>query len=128
MVSNDVKQIMSDGLFSYDDFEQAWADLNSMYEQLKFSDPLSDEQRIKEYKYVHQQLKKYIGSKRGEVLACDNVIDMVNVVEQMILKQREYGDTRADIVYNFMRDHWLTGLYNVLSQMAVSEVEDEEDE
>ena len=126
MVDDNIKTIMSDGLFSYDDFEQSWMDLNQLYGQLGFSDNLTDAERIKEYKYIHQQLKKFIGSKRGEVLACNSIVEMVNLVEQMILRQREYGDTRADIAYNFMRDHWLTGLYNVLSQMAVSEVEEDE--
>ena len=128
MVSNEMKELMANGLFSSGTFEQIWTDLNQIYEQLGFQDKISDEQKIKEYKYIAQQFRKYIGSKKSEVLGCESIEDMCGVMENLILNQREYGDIRADIAYNVLRDHWLAGVYNVLTQMAVQDNGEEEDE
>ena len=122
------KNLMASSLFSADDFEQIWVELNQLHEMLGFTPYESDEAKISEYKYVTQQLRKYMASKKGAVIGCDSVQDMVACVEDLIDKQREYGNTRADILYNFMRDHWLVQLYNVLSRMAAIQENEEEDE
>lgn len=127
MIDSNMKELMANALFTADDFEQIWMELNQLNEALKFEDYWDDEERIKEYKYVTQQLRKYMASKRNEVLEKTTLQDMVAYVEDLITKQREYGDTRQDILYNFMRDHWLVQLYNILSQMAAADETTEEE-
>lgn len=128
MVDQNLKELIANGLFAVADFEQAWYELNQLYSDLGFSDQLTDEQRIAEYKWITQQLRKYMGTKEQAVLSCDSIQDMAATVEDMISKQREYGDTRQEVAYNFVRDHWLASVHSVLSQMAVSEIDEEEDE
>lgn len=128
MVDQELKQLMANGLFRIEGFEQIWGELNQMYETLGFKDEISDETRIAEYKYITQQLRKYMSTKEPEVLGQDDLLDMIAVIEDLINRQKEYGDTRQDIVYNFMRDHWLVGVHSVLSQMAMGDVEDEEED
>jgi len=128
MVDENLKRLISDGLLSADDFYAIWTDLNQMYSELGFSDPMTDADRVREYTYIAQQLKKYIGSKKGRILACESLSEMCDVVEGMMERTREYGTDRLDVAYNFYRDRWLANVYNVLSQIAVSEHEEDEDE
>jgi len=128
MVDPGLKELMANGLFKADDFEQAWMELDQLVENLRLQDFRDDSEKIGEYKWIVQQLRKYMGTKQDEVLRCDTIDDMVAKVEDLISKQREYGDNRKEVLYNFMRDHWLYGLHSVLSQMAVADRDDEEED
>ena len=99
-----------------------------MYDILGFRDVITDAVRIDEYKYIAQQLRKYKFSKQDQVLSCDTVEEMFNVVENLIGNAAEYGDSRKEIVYNFLRDHWLLGVYNTLGQVLMANNEEDEDE
>lgn len=127
MIDPNTKELMANALFTADDFEQIWLELDQLHENLKLDEFWDSEEKIGEYKYVTQQLRKYMASKRNEVLEKNTLQDMVSYVEDLITKQREYGDTRQDILYNFMRDHWLVQLYNILSQMAAADETAEEE-
>lgn len=127
MIDQNTKELMANALFAVDDFEQVWYEVDQLHDALKLREYGDDAEKIAEYKYVTQQLRKYMASKKETVLGCDSLEDMVSAVEMLIMKQREYGDTRQDLLYNFMRDHWLMRVHNILSQMAASGV-DEEDE
>ena len=128
MIDPNMKELMANALFTMNDFEQVWLEIDQLHGNLKLDGFLDSEEKIGEYKYITQQLRKYMASKRNEVLEKNTLQDMVAYVEDLISKQREYGDTRKDILYNFMRDHWLVQLYNVLSQMAAADENAEEDE
>ena len=127
MVDPQMKELMANALFRADDFEQVWLELDQLYDTLGFVDYWSDEEKISEYKWVTQQLTKYMGTKQDEILSCESLEDMVAKVESLIAKQREYGEDRKDILYYFMRDHWLYRWHSLLSQMAVADNEEEDE-
>lgn len=128
MIDPTLRELISNSLFSVDNFEQVWLELNQLYDQLGFEDFWNDEDKIKEYKWITQQLRKYMASKKQEIMACNSLRDMADKVEELIEKQNEYGDNRAEIAYNFMRDHWLVQLHNILSNVAATEENPEEEE
>ena len=101
-------------------------EMKQEYETLGFHDDISDEEMISEFKYIAQQLRKYKFSKQDQILEHDTLYDMAKEIEELIGKAPEYGDSRREIVYNFMRDHWLVNMYNTL--IRVAQVEDEEDD
>lgn len=118
MVDAATKAMLEQGLFRADSFEALWMELKQEYESLGFRDEITDAEMIAEFKYITQQLRKYMFSKQDLILGRDTYEEMLAEVEQLIGKAPEYGDTRREIVYNFMRDHWLYGLYNVLSRLV----------
>lgn len=120
-------KLVEDAFFRSEDFEHTWMECKNMYEILGFRDQISDEEMIKEFKYIAQQLRKYKFSKQDDVLSCDNYEKMAECAGQMIAKAPEYGNTRAEIVYNFLRDHWLVDMYNTLIQAAGYMNEEDED-
>ncbi len=113
-------------LFRARDFEGMWGEINSMYQYLGFSDKLSDEERIAEYQWINKQLRKYMFSKEDAILGKESNALRLQVVENLIGSGKEYGNDRKTLVYNFMRDHWLYEVYNVLSVLAASEEEEVE--
>ncbi len=113
-------------LFRAKDFERMWFLLNDQYKALGFTDPLTDVERISEYKWIVQQLRKYMFSKQDIILGCDSVDGMIEVVDNLIGSSAEYGDDRKKIVYNFMRDHWLFEVRNVLEELAYELRDDDE--
>lgn len=121
------KEIIINAFFQDNAFEQTWMEMKQQYEQLGFHDDITDEQMISEFKYIAQQLRKYKFSKQDQIVGKDTVEEMVAEIEALIGKAPEYGSTRPEIVYNFMRDHWLVGMLNILAQ-AIQMNDEEEDE
>ena len=96
-----------------------WFNVKQWYEALGFTDPLSDQQRIDEFKWIVQQLRKYMFSKQDVIVGHENLEGMVAEVDNLLSKAEEYGDERKKIVYNFMRDHWLYEIRNHLNVMMM---------
>lgn len=130
MVDNDTKEMLSNALFTDEPFAGIWMEIKQEYDVLGFQDPMSDEQRIEEYTYIAQQLNKYKGSVRDQIMNHDSYEDMKNEVANLVSKTPEYAHERSKVVYNFMRDQWLINMYNMLARIAEANYEDdyEEDE
>lgn len=126
MIDNNTRDEIEVALFRMKDFEGMWLELKNMYEYLGFTDELTDEQRISEFKWITQQLRKYISTKQDKVLSCETIEDMVAVVENYIANAEEYGSTRPMVVYNFMRDHWLYEVHDGLVNFFMNYEEEDE--
>ena len=125
-----VDQVLKDQIllmFRARDFEGMWFIIKNQYDELGFTDPMTDQQKIDEYKWIVQQLRKFMFTKQDDVLSCDSLESMVACVEKMIGNAEEYGDERKKVVYNFMRDHWLYELKDHLT-MLLYELQEEVEE
>lgn len=127
MVDEQVKQMIM-LMFQARDFETMWYAIKDEYTELGFTDVIPDQERVNEYKWITQQLRKYMFTKQDRILECDSVVDMVAMVDQLIGNADEYGDERKKVVYNFMRDHWLYELRNHLVDLVAELNRQEEDE
>lgn len=121
------KQIIEQAFFQDEAFEQTWIEMKQEYETLGFRDKLTDEELIAEFKYIAQQLRKYKFSKQDQILNHDSVEEMVAEIAELIGRAPEYGNSRKEIVYNFMRDHWLVNMHNTLYRAAMTNDEEDED-
>jgi hypothetical protein len=118
-------------MFRARDFESMWFICKTTYENLGFEDA-SDQQKIDEFKWIVQQLRKYMFSKQDAIIGCKDIDTMISAVDGLIADAAEYGDERKVIAYNFMRDHWLFELRNYLVQLwqesMMPEVPEEDEE
>lgn len=121
------KQIIEQAFFQDEAFEQTWIEMKQEYETLGFRDKLTDEELIAEFKYIAQQLRKYKFSKQDQILNHDSVEEMVAEIGELIGRAPEYGNSRKEIVYNFMRDHWLVNMHNTLYRAVMMNDEEDED-
>lgn len=120
------KELIIEAFFQDEAFEATWMEMKQEYETLGFHDEITDEEMISEFKYIAQQLRKYKFSKQDQIISHDTLDDMAAEVEMLIGKAPEYGDNRKEIVYNFMRDHWLINMYNTM--MRASQMMEEDDD
>lgn len=104
-------------MFRARDFESMWFVCKATYENLGFD--AGDREKVDEYKWIVQQLRKYMFSKQNQIIECGNLDDMIAIVDDLIGKADEYGDDRKHIAYNFIRDHWLFELRNHLVQLKL---------
>lgn len=100
--------------FAVAGFGDSFIALNQLYSSLDFKDEISDNERIAEYKWITQQLRKYIGKQKEVILSHKNREEILAEIENLISKTSEYGDNRKEIAYNIMRDDFLAQLHNIV--------------
>jgi hypothetical protein len=126
---NDNERSVMSSLFQMTDFHSMFNIINSTYRELEFQDRLTDADRIAEYKYITQQLRKYISSHHDPIMTCgSNLHAMLATVEAWLADAPEYGDDRKTIVYNFLRDNWLLEIYNGIKYLIDNREQQEEDD
>lgn len=128
----DEQRTTVESLFRMNDFHSMYQIIDQEYKTLGFQDKLTDAERIKEYQYITQQLRKYIAGRHEPIMSCGSNLDaMLATVESWITNAPEYGSERKELVYNFLRDSWILEVYNGLRYLideAENDYEDEEDE
>lgn len=136
MESDDI-DVMLDVPFQVPDLVNMWPDILSKYKELGFQIPLTDKEKggpitdnemISEFQWIYGQYRKYIGTKKGEVLGYrGNLNDMVSFIENnMIGKSYETPDDRAKLIYQAMRNQWIMDLWSYITNIRESLSEDEE--
>lgn len=127
-VADQVNEALDDAFTCFDTLD-SWQLFNSKYQQLSFNDPIDDATRIAEYKYIGEQLRKYI-NRRESVLRKDS--DPYRIRDQLFdyLKTAKTELTdRKSVVYCSIRNDWLRQL-SAQMMMIIEEMErqDEVDE
>lgn len=125
-LTDDQRSVL-ENLFKMNDFRSMYVLIDSIYRELNFSDKLTDEERIAEYKYVTQQLRKYISQRQDPFFKCGSNLDaMSSLVGEWLAKANEYGETRKDLAYNFLRDSWILEVWNGVEYVKTMYDEEEE--
>lgn len=115
------------GSFHMKGFSEMFAIIDQYYEQYKLGALLTDEERIKEYQYVNEQLRKFVFKSQDTILGHGSDLDsMQEEVATMLSRSPEYADDRKKLVYNFMRDAWLVEVYNIIGYLMENSEEEEE--
>jgi len=111
-------------VFNMPSFSMAWDTIDQMYRGKKLGEDMTDDERVAEYANVNQQLRKYISSRQEQVMRHQsNFPAMLDEVAAIIAKADEYAPTRQQLMYNFMRDSWLIGLYNAILTVMMDDIE-----
>lgn len=114
-------------LFTMNSFSTTWSTIDQVYNQYGMGVGMSDDDRISEYTYINQQLRKYISGAESDVLGHGADLDAMKAeVENMIATAAEYADTRKQLMYNFVRDIWLLDLYSGVMWLISGEVDEGE--
>jgi len=119
--------LLLEASFQTPSFTDWWPEIHRQYQEFGFTDDISDATRIDEYKYVSEQLRKYIFSKQDQILSYkDDLVGMLAEVEGLMGKAKEHAPGRKGLVYVAMRDAWLRALYTNI-MMMINELEEEEE-
>ena len=79
------------------DVVASWESLCETYESLRFTDPLSDAERLEEFKWIVQQMNAFLTKARNKMLSCKDPETMVEALMSSHA-QSDLG-TRRTVVY-----------------------------
>ena len=115
------------GFFRMIDFRSMWDVIYNEYQTKHLGDSMEDEERIPEFQYITQQLRKYISNHQDQILDHGADFDgMLQEIESLLGNAAEYAKERKELVYNFLRDQWLIELHDGIMWLIDNEEEEEE--
>lgn len=109
------------------DVVASWESLCDTYETLRFSDPLSDAERLDEYKWIVQQMNSFLTKIRTKLMACKDQEAMIRMLSATLVPagRMELGARRA-LVYQKLRQQWVMSTIAELRMMTESQTETED--
>lgn len=121
-------QSIFDEAFAVPDFIQLWPEIQRQYNDLGFTDTLTDEERIREYNWIVQQLRKVISTKQGQIQSyAEDLPKMLEVLEDFKRKNRSRDTAYVDrkhLVLGVLRDQWVNSfIVNISIEIEQSKEE-----
>lgn len=109
------------------DVVASWENMNDTYETLRLTDPLSDAERLEEYKWIVQQMNSFLTKTRTRLLSCKDLEAMIEMLGASFTPtgKVELG-TRKALVYQKLRQQWIGTEIRRLQTMLAQEMETEE--
>ena len=109
------------------DVVASWESMNDTYDTLRFTDPLSDAERLEEYKWIVQQMNSFLTRMRTRLLSCRDHEAMIEMLGNSFTPggKMELGARKA-LVYQKLRQQWVRTEIMRLQTMLAQEMETEE--
>ncbi len=100
------------------DVVASWENLNDTYDALRFSDNLSDEERLEEYKWIVQQMNAFLSKMRTKLMSCKDEDAMTELLSTSVNPQGKVNlSTRRALVYQKLRQQWVRTMAMRLDMM-----------
>lgn len=117
-----------DGETRHIDIVASWENLCDTYDTLRFTDPLSDAERLEEFKWIIQQMNSFLTKMRTKLLSCKDMESMVEMLGMNLSPsgKMDLGGRRA-LVYQKLRQQWvMTEIARLQTMLAQEGTETEE--
>lgn len=90
------------------DLVASWENLCDTYDALKFTDRLSDADRLEEYKWIVQQMNSFMTKIRTKLLTCKDIDAMIILLGKSYTPAGKVDlSTRKALVYQKLRQRWI---------------------
>ena len=108
------------------DVVASWESLCETYDALRLTDPLSDAERLEEYKWIVQQMNAFLTRIRTTLLSCKDLEAMTEVLGTSFTPTGKVElSTRRSLVYQKLRQQWVrTTLNRLMTMRQTMETED----
>lgn len=111
------------------DVVASWESLCDTYDALRFTDQLSDAERLEEFKWIVQQMNSFLSKTRTKLLSCKDIEAMTQMLTESINPVGKVELTqRKSLVYQKLRQRWMMTKISELSLMAQAQQEETEEE
>lgn len=102
------------------DVVASWESLCDTYDTLRFTDRLSDEERLEEFKWIVQQMNVFLTKVRSKLLSCRDMEAMEEVLGMSFTPSGRIDlSTRKSLVYQKLKQQWVrTELMRLQTMMA----------
>lgn len=105
------------------DVVASWESLCDTYDALRFTDPLSDAERLDEFKWIVQQMNSFLSKIRTKMLSCKNPEAMVEMLmASMTPSGKVELGTRQALVYQKLKQQWLRTTAVRIQTMTMEEM------
>lgn len=96
----------------------SWESLCDTYDTLRFSDPLSDSERLEEYKWIVHHMNSFLSKTRSRLMTCHDKEAMIEVLT-IILKPagKMVLNDRRTLAFQKLRQQWIFAMINKLKLM-----------
>ena len=123
----DYQREVLDSFFMMKDFRSMWDIIYNEYETKHLDTWMYDDDMLKEFQYINQQLRKYISSHQDQIMDHGSDFEaMLKEIEELLGTASEYADNRKELIYNFLRDQWLVELHDGIVWLMENADEEEE--
>lgn len=136
MNAEEYKQLVEEP-FNVPDLAMLWPEILNTYKEMGFAvpltdkekgTPLSDNEMIAEFQWIYGQYRKYIGTKRTQLLGMrDDLNKMLLNIKQLIEKDSETPSDRPMLIYQCFRNQWLLNTWNHIAWI-IEQQKEEDDE
>ena len=110
------------------DIIASWESLYDTYESMKFTDVLSDEERLDEFKWIIQQMNSFLTKMRSKLLTCKDAEAIVELLRKNYTPSGKMElSTRKALVYQKLRQQWIRTKILVMETAIEDETEEEQD-
>ena len=108
------------------DVVASWESLCGTYEALRFTDQLSDAERLDEYKWIVQQMNSFLSKVRTRLLSCRDIDAMLEMLGSTFTPAGKVElSTRKALVYQKLRQQWIR---KSMAELQVMRLQTEETE
>lgn len=109
------------------DVVASWESLNDTYDMLRLTDPLSDAERLEEYKWIVQQMNSFLTKMRTRLLSCKDLEAMVEMLGTSFTPTGKMElSTRRALVYQKLRQQWVRTEMTRLQAMLAQKKEEQD--
>lgn len=108
------------------DVVASWESLCDTYDTLRFTDPLSDAERLEEFRWIVQQMNSFLTKIRTKLLSCKDMETMAEVLGMSFVPSGKVElSTRRALVYQKLRQQWVrTEIARIQTMVAQEEMEE----
>ena len=108
------------------DVVASWESLCDTYETLRFTDPLSDVERLEEFRWIVQQMNSFLTRMRSKLMSCKDMDAMLELLRTSFTPAGKVDlSTRRALVYQKLRQQWVsTAMSGVMIMMEMEEEQD----
>lgn len=110
------------------DLVASWESLCDTYDALRFTDRLSDAERLEEYKWIVQQMNSFLTKIRTKLLTCRDIEAMIELLGKSFLPVGKVDlSARRALVYQKLRQQWVrTEIMRLQTMQTQMETEEQD--
>lgn len=110
------------------DVVASWETLCDVYHTLEFNDPISDSMKLEEFKWIIENMNRFLTSARKKLHNCTNPESMKETLSRMFTSEQAKVSDRRSLTYHKLRQMWVNRMIMTLdTKMLREENEDGRD-
>lgn len=111
------------------DFVASWEELLNIYDVLRFTEDLSDQNRMEEFKWIIAEMNKFLTRMNTSMNGASDIISVIKVLQKHMNSQQPQNiNTRKSLAYNKLKQRWVVQSINEMKQLWKSLYDEPEGE